>query len=159
MNFYQLITDSRTLLNIWKQRWLSLAGKIQTLKSLIASKPVYIATMKNTPPFVLEELQALHKDFIWGGRSPKIKHSTLTGSYEKGDFKYIDLTTKFKSLKGIWIRKLLDEINFDLWQEVAKVILGDLGGEKIFHTNIFLEQSNKAICNKLPKFYKELLDL
>ena len=64
MNFYQLIIDSRTLLNIWKQRWLSLAGKIQTFKSLIASEPVYIATMKNTPPFVPEKLQALQKDFI-----------------------------------------------------------------------------------------------
>ena len=29
MNFYKLVTDCRTLLNIWKQRWLSLAGKIQ----------------------------------------------------------------------------------------------------------------------------------
>ena len=96
MNFYQLIIDSRTLLNIWKQRWFSLAGKIQTFKSLIASKLVYIATMKNTPPFVLEELQALHKDFIWGGRRPKIKHSTLSGSYEKGGFKDIDLTSKLR---------------------------------------------------------------
>ena len=37
--------------------------------------------------------------------------------------------------------------------------MSDLGGEKIFHTNLSLEQSNKAICNKFPKFYKELLDL
>ena len=37
--------------------------------------------------------------------------------------------------------------------------MGDSGGEKIFHTNLFLEQSNKEICNKLPKFCKELLDL
>ena len=48
---------------------------------------------------------------------------------------------------------------FHPWQEIAKIILSDLGGEKIFHTNISLEQSKKAICNKLPKFYKELLDL
>ena len=107
--------------------------------------------MKNIPPFVLEELQALHRDFIWGGRHPKIKHSTLIGSYEKGGFKDINLTSKFKSLKGIWIRKLLDETNVHPWQEVAEVILSDLGGEKIFHTNVFLEQSNKAICNKLQE--------
>ena len=49
MNFYNLVTDCRTLLNIWKQRWPSLAGKIQVFKSLIASKPVYIATMKVYP--------------------------------------------------------------------------------------------------------------
>ena len=131
MNFYQQIIDSRTLLNIWKQRWLSLAGKIQAFKSLISSKPVYIATMKYTPPFVLEEPQALHKDFIWGGRHLKIKHSALIGSYEKGGYKDIDLASKFSSLKRIWIRKLLDETNIHPWQEAAKVILGDLGEENI----------------------------
>ena len=45
MNFYSLVIDCWTLLNIWKQRWLSLAGKIQVFKSFIASKPVDIATM------------------------------------------------------------------------------------------------------------------
>ena len=49
MNFYNLAADCRTILNIWKQRWLSLAGKIQVFKSPIASKPVYIATMKSLP--------------------------------------------------------------------------------------------------------------
>ena len=39
-NFHSLILDCRSLLNIWKQRWLSLAGKIQIFKSLVASKPV-----------------------------------------------------------------------------------------------------------------------
>ena len=49
MTFYNLATDCQTILNIWKQRWLSSAGKIQVFKSLIASKPVYIATMKSLP--------------------------------------------------------------------------------------------------------------
>ena len=44
-NFYTLSLDCRTLLNIWKERWLSLAGKIQVFKWLMASKPVYLATM------------------------------------------------------------------------------------------------------------------
>ena len=46
MNFYNLTMDCRNVFDLWKQRWLSLAGKIQSFKSLIASKPVYIATMK-----------------------------------------------------------------------------------------------------------------
>ena len=37
--------DCLSLLNIWKQRWLSFAGQIQIFKSLIASKPVYVSTM------------------------------------------------------------------------------------------------------------------
>ena len=101
MNFYQVTTDCRTLLNIWKQRWLSLAGKIQVFKSLIASKPVYIATMKNIPPQFLDDLQLLHKEFIWDGKRPKVKHSTLIGNYEEGGFKDVDLPSNFKSLKII----------------------------------------------------------
>ena len=84
MNFYQVTTDCQTLLNIWKQRWLSLAGKIQVFKSLIASKPVYIATMKNIPPQFLDDRQLLHKEFIRDGKRPKVKHSTLMGITRKG---------------------------------------------------------------------------
>ena len=31
MNFYNLTMDCRNVLNLWKQRWFSLAGKIQSL--------------------------------------------------------------------------------------------------------------------------------
>ena len=60
-NFYNLGTDCRTVLNIWKQIWLSLAGQIQVFKSLIASKPVYIATMESLPQHLLGELQRMQK--------------------------------------------------------------------------------------------------
>ena len=48
-NSYNLSLDCHTLLNIWKQRWLSLAGKIQVFKSLVTSKPVYVTTMISVP--------------------------------------------------------------------------------------------------------------
>ena len=103
MNFNQVTTGCRILLNMWKQRWLSLAGKIQVFKSLIASKPVYIATMKNIPSQFLNDLQVLYKEFIWDSKRPKVKHSTLMRNYEEGAFKDVDLPSKFKSLKIIWI--------------------------------------------------------
>ena len=118
MNFNQVTTECRILLNIWKQRWLSPAGKIQVL-SLIASKPVYIATMKNIPPQFLDDLQVLHKEFIWDSNRPKVKHSTLIGNYEEGGFTDVDRPSKFKSLKIIWIRKFLDESSFHPWIAVA----------------------------------------
>ena len=48
-NFYNLSLDCRTLLNIWKQRRLSLAGKIQIFKSLVVYEPAYVATMISVP--------------------------------------------------------------------------------------------------------------
>ena len=81
------IIDGHTLLNVWNQRWLSLAGKIQLFKALIISKPVHIANKQHVPDNALNDLQNLHKGFIWGGKQPKIKHCTLIGEYEEGDSK------------------------------------------------------------------------
>ena len=135
MNFYNLRTGCCTILNLWKQRWLSLAGKIQTLKSLIASKPAYVATMKCIPQEVLDDLQSIHNEFIWDRKCAKIKHSTLIGKYEEGGFKDVDLQSKFTSCKAIWMRKMVNNMNFHPWVAVANIILKDFGGDNIFHTN------------------------
>ena len=112
-NFYAIRTDCRAILNLWKQRFLSLAGKIQIFKSLIASKPVYLATMKHLPQEILDDLQSMHKDFIWDGKLAKIKHCTLIGDYTDGGLKDVDLVSKFfTSLKFIWIKKMLDTKSF-----------------------------------------------
>ena len=60
-NFYSLSLDCRALLNIWKQRWLSLAGKIPIFKLLVASKLVYIATMILVPQKFRDTLKSLHR--------------------------------------------------------------------------------------------------
>ena len=72
MNLYSLTMDCHNILNLWKQRWLSLAGKLQSFKSLIAAKPVHIATMKVLQNNVLDDLQAMHKELIWDSKSLKL---------------------------------------------------------------------------------------
>ena len=94
MNFYNLSKECHTILNLWKQKWLYLAGKIQTFKSLVASQPVYIAIMKCIRQEVLDDLQSVHNEFIWDGKRAKIKHSTLIGQYEEGGFKDVDFSIK-----------------------------------------------------------------
>ena len=79
-NFYAIRIDCRAILNLWKQRFLSLAGKIQIFKFFIASKPVYLATMKHLPQEILDDLQSMHKDFIWDGKRAKINTAHLLGT-------------------------------------------------------------------------------
>ena len=64
MNYYAIRTDCRAILNLWKERLLSLAGKIQIFTSLIASKPVYVTAIKHLLQEILDDLQSIHKDFI-----------------------------------------------------------------------------------------------
>ena len=105
-NFYSLNLDCRALLNIWKQRWLSLAGKIQVFKSLVASKPVYVATIISMPQKFCDTLKSLHGEFIWNGKKAKIKHSFLSGEYNDDGLKDVDIDGKILSLKISWVRQL-----------------------------------------------------
>ena len=103
-NFYSLSLDCQASLNIWKQRWLSLARKIHVFKSLVASKPVYVATMIPVPQKFCYTLKSLHREFIWNGKKAKIKHSSLIGEYRDGGLKDIDIDRKILSLKILWVR-------------------------------------------------------
>ena len=118
-----------------------------------------MATMKNIPPQFLDDLQLLHKEFIWDGKRLKVKHSMLIRNYDERGLKGVDLPSKFKSLKIIWIRKILDENNFYPWIAVAQEILQGLGGQKIFCTNLSMEQTMKRSIQKLPLFCKELIEI
>ena len=131
--------------------------EIQTFKSLIASEPVYIATMKGIPQEVLDDLQSIQNEFIWDGKRAKIKHSTLTGKYEEGGFKDVDLQSKFTSCKAIWIRKMVNNMNFHPWVAVANTILKDFGGANIFHTNLSLSPKMQTYLQNIPLFYKDLI--
>ena len=158
-NFSDLLNGMRSVLNTWHQCHLTLGGKIQVFKSLIASKPVYIATMKTVPKFVVDSMQALHRGFIWNSKKPKIKHSTLIGNYSDGGLKDIDSTSKLESLKFSWIKRLMDTTDFHPWKVLADLILKSVGGSSIFHSNLSLAKLTKQRIEHLPLFYVDAINL
>ena len=129
------------------------------LQSLIASKPVYIASLVHTPKCVVEATQTIHKEFIWDNKKPKIKHSTMVASYCDGGLKDIDIEAKFQSLKFSWITWLKDQDNFHPWKVVANTILRSVGCTKVFHTNLGFSTDQMRVVNGLPKFNQDLLNL
>ena len=162
-NSYDLAIDRRALLNIWKQRWLSLAGKIQVFKPLVASKPVYAATVVSISESFVQEVKSLYKEFIWSNRKPKIKHTALIGDYAEGDLKDIDIESKLISIKISWVRRRKDS-NFQTWKELAAHFLlpldkGGGGGDSIFHSNLTLALSLETKCESLLAFYSEVIKL
>ena len=156
-NFCKPIIEGRTLLNVWNQRWLSLAGKIQVFKALIISKPVYISTMQHVPDNALNDFQNLPKEFIWGGKRPKIKHCTLIREYEEGGLKDVDIEANISALKFLWIKKLQDPTNHHPWQAVACELLSNFGGDKLFHSNLELSDYCKSTLKDIPPFYQEII--
>ena len=102
----------------------------------------------------IDQLYSLQKYFIWRGRPPKIKHTTLIADYVDGGYKDVDIETKLESLKIIWIRRMLDN-NFHVWKAIPHT--SDI--QKLFHKNVKPSKTCKSEINLYPKFYQELVTL
>ena len=107
---------------------------------------------------LIDDLQKIHKDFIWGGRKPKIKHSSLIGEYKDGGLRDVDILSSFKSLKVSWIRRLFDD-NFHPWKLFAEHFLRPIGGKYIFHENLKIAKRVDGLVKELPEFYRNLLSV
>ena len=81
--------------NLWKIRALSLAGKVITINTLMASQFVYKLSCLNSPTEDQhKEYKARTREYLWDEKAPKIAYDTLTSSIEHGGFKLIDLKKK-----------------------------------------------------------------
>ena len=124
----------------WEHTGLSLVCKILTFKSLALSELLYASTMKCQNPQILDQINLMHKNFIWNEKRPKIKHSTLIADYSEGGHKDVDIATKISALKVPWIMRLLDD-NFHHWKVIPNLLLLNIGGLKtIFHHNLKLSK-------------------
>ena len=91
-NHYDLAIDYRAQSVKHLQTALFIPGRqIQVFKSLVASKPVYAASMVSISDSFVQEMKSLYKEFIWSNRKPKIKHTAVIGDYAEGDLKDIDI--------------------------------------------------------------------
>ena len=99
-NFYNLSLDCRTLLNIWKQRWLSLAGKIHVFKSLVASKACICCRHDLSATKILRQSEIItHGDLSGMAKRLKLSIHLYLGNIGMVDLKICILTQKSCSLK------------------------------------------------------------
>ena len=159
LNFLDDLKCLTDVLNLWWGRDLSLEGKILVFKSLALSKLLYYCTMKVPSKQLIEQLNIIHKNFVWNNKRPKIKHSTLIASYSEGGYNDIDINTKLSSIKVSWVTRLTDD-NFHLWKIIPSKIFSVFGGTNIiFHTNTFLSLSCRKNVDKIPSFCRDLVYL
>ena len=64
------------------------------------------------------------------------KSSTLVRRYAEGGYKDVDIESQLKSLKIIWIRRLLDG-KFHVWKANLNWLFLDTGVNAAFHGNFF----------------------
>ena len=77
---YGVITEKvKRTLDSWKQRGLSLIGKVQIINSLVASLFVYkMMVLPQIPTRIITNIENLMRNFIWNGGKAKIGLENLT---------------------------------------------------------------------------------
>ena len=153
-NFVITIKKIETLLQIWRQRELTLEGKITIFKSLAISKIVYLAYLSDVPKYVIEELQKIQNSFIWNGKRAKIKHKTLCNSYEKGGLQSVDIEVKIKALQFSWVQRLFDD-NEHQWKAIPRYLLKCAFNDTIVFHPHFCPPANSL--SSFPLFYQNII--
>ena len=155
-NLVNLLINIKDSLKMWNFRELTLSGKIQIFKSLALLKTVYVCTMISPSRQFLDQLNLLKRNFIWAGKSAKIRHSTLIVSCAEGGYKDVDIESKLKSLKIIWIKRLLDD-NFHPWKIIPNKLFSFTGTSSVFCQNFKQSRYCAEQFSSFPKFYQELI--
>ena len=152
---YDCIMDKVTgILKSWKNRNLSLVGKINIVNTLIASLFVYkMYVLPELSTKYINQLNDHMSKFIWNGHKPKVKASVLKKSKKNGGCGLVDFRRKDRALKCAWI-KMLYEGSYPLTfvHEIINPVLGDY----IWCSN--LKQADvQLVTNIQNQFWEDVL--
>jgi hypothetical protein len=132
INFSNKLQKIEDILGLWALRKLTLTGKVRVTNMLIAPQLLYICSVIHMPKQYVEQYPKIITKFLWNNKPPKVKYKAMINSVEKGGLGLQDITCKNKSLKIMWIKKLLDDEYISPWKaylntqfkgKIAEVIL------------------------------------
>ena len=73
MNYKEILSKIKKLLQWWKQRDLTLTGKIQLLKTFAMTKLTYVCSLMAVPNWVFKEVEKLVNLILFGKVKIKLR--------------------------------------------------------------------------------------
>ena len=111
----------------WKQRSLSIGGRITLINSILSALPIYLLSFFKIPNKVVHKIVSIQRKFLWGGHQetskiPWVKWDTVCLSKNKRGLGIKDLSNFNEALLGKWGWELANNQN----QPWARILLGIL---------------------------------
>ena len=151
-NFKPRIEKLKNTLQVWKQRNLSLKGKVAIVNSLALSPLVYISSVTHTPDKAITEIQDIISHFFWNGKRPKIAKDVLIQRPENGGIKLCNFELKVQALELAWISRIATGKQ-SKWTSVIRYFLNC----KDIQFYLSCKYDSKVITDSIPLFYKNML--
>ena len=92
----------------WKERDLTLIGRIQIIKTFIISQFQHIISVIDIPEFLIKQIETIIYNFVCNGKRDKIKRSTFRKRKELGGLKAPDFRCIIQAAKLKWLFMLLN---------------------------------------------------
>ena len=150
-NFVKAENNVRTALNLWKGRQLTIFGRTEVVRTLAISKLMYLFNLLDPPESTVQYLKKLLSDFVWQGKKPKIKFTTLIAPNEMGGIRFPDIESRVKVQRIQWVKRILSFPQGHLWA-IINSYMEPIGGLKTLN-NISKNFDCMVLPLNLPKFY------
>ena len=155
-NIEKQIQKSENIINSWNKRNLSLLGKITVVKSLILPNITFIASVCTIPPEYIQKFKSIIYNFIWGGKTDRIKRSDLCKNYTEGGLKMIDIDQYLNSIKISWIKRLTTS-TLSSWMVIPLFYFENFGPELLIFKMNLDNLKSLGIQTFISTFYIDLI--
>ena len=148
------ISKMKTQLQIWRGRNLSLLGRIQIVKTFGISQILYVSNMLSITNEEMRAIKDIIANFIWNGKTPKVKQAAMIAEYEQGGLKYPNIEASLDAQKIMWVKRYFCS-PFHPWKLIFEWQLEKIGGESVFSDTCL--NLNKIKLLGRSEFYNDVL--
>ena len=156
MNWKIKIEKIKAIINMWKQRKLTLNGKATVWNTLLTSRLWYHITVIHVPKWVEQEIQKMFCNFMWDNKIPLIKYSTIIGNKYSGGLNIQDINLKKMAFRVKLLNKYFNDDFKGIWKYTMSEFLGKYMNMNLSY-NIFNIIYNESDLVNINPFYAELL--
>jgi len=152
LNFDNKIEKLVKQLHWWKARNLTLTGRILIVKALGLSKFSLLASLVNVPKDYIIKVNTLIYEFVWKGKTDKVKRKIINQNYSDGGLKMLDFNHMIMSAKIKWIKRYLNGQDID-WKILFESFCKKKNLGLFLRSNFSIDELTKS----LPLYYMDSL--
>ena len=151
LNINNRLQKVKSIVSTWKERALTLKGKITIVKSLIVP---HILTLTSCFPLsekLIADIEKLITDFVWNHQKALIAKKIILQPISRGGLKMPCITKIVQTSQIMWVKRLTDSINAK-WKQLSWFLLST-EPHYLFKKQLYCEIKNKPAT----EYYQHLL--
>ena len=123
-NFRHKLDKMKTNLNIWKQRNLTLIGKVLIIKTSALSQFRYLSKVIAIPENTIKEIELSVFEYVWGGKTHKVKINVVIQDYKFGGLRMEEFKDSIKVEHLKLVKSYLGTVD-GRWKNLMEVCVGE----------------------------------